>query len=171
MEFLEKNWQWIIGVIVIPITIVAVNYFNNKRNNKNFLKQEEYKAHKENLSKINELINLATEAFSPIKVNPSKSKEAYLQLVKNKYQESKEILDNNADNFSKRTIEITKKIHEITLNCFFLQKKIDNFKTDNMPWDSITPLIDEITYIYSEDIKKEFPILRQKLTNEIKKLK
>ncbi len=170
MEFLEKNWQWLIVAVISPMIAFALNYFNNKRNNKRFLKEEEYKANKENLSNVNRLIDCSMVAFAPIKMNPPKSNEEYLELVKQQYDKSREIFDDNAFHYSENTIKITEEIYKRILNCYSLQKKIDDFKSMKMPWDNITPVINELNNVYFEDIEKGLPILQKRLKDEIKKI-
>ncbi len=170
MEFLEKNWQWLIVAVISPIIAYALNYYNNKRDNKRFLKEEEYKANKENLSNVNRLIDYSMVAFAPIKINPPKSNEEYLELVRQQYDKSKKIFDDNTFHYSENTIKITKEIYKKILNCYYLQKKIDNFKSMKMPWDNITPIIDELDDVYFEDIEKELPVLQKRLKEEIKQI-
>ncbi|PVX50873.1 hypothetical protein C7377_1194 [Balneicella halophila] len=168
MIFWENNWLWtLIALGVIVITVVLILYLlKRKRQKIHILKEEQYKIHQENLSKLIELINLSKETFEPNKIIHFENKEDNLVLIKEKSKLLRDFQNKNLDKYSDKTITISNKINTIILNCYFLLKKIYHIKAKNLPLENAAPLIDELAFIYTEDIEKRFPALIQKLKEE-----
>lgn len=172
MLFLENNWHWLLIATIVVIGIIVVFYLKKKKteNKAENLKEEKYKIHTENFAKVSELITIATKIFNTETINQSENNEENLELIKEKCKTLNERLNRNSENYSERTISITNKITTTTLNSYFLLKKIYRTQSMNMPLENIAPLIDELSYIYTEDIENGFPILQKNLKDEINKL-
>lgn len=132
------------------------------------LSQDTLKSYRELYRLIDLAIKSVEIGFAPIKVNPSKGNDEFLNDSIVAYNQFSEYFDSNEILFDLKTISLTKNIRDLIFRCIKQQKLIENYKTMNMPTEKLFPEIDKFLQMYDLHISNELPQIKEKLKNHIK---